>query len=95
MEENENPFIRVFPEFTADRIYESDNQTFVSALLFYFGSESATSAADFLARADELDTVQDLVAKLRKYHGDSVALFAMGYFGGGGELPETSKKRFY
>jgi hypothetical protein len=92
---NDSPYIQTFPEFSPEKDYKSENQNFVSALLFYFGSEPATTAADFLSRADDLDTVQDLVGKLRKYHGNDVAMFAMGFFGGGGELPETSKKNYY
>jgi hypothetical protein len=57
-----------------------------------FGPNEGFTAADFFSRADELDLVSDLVRILRYEHGDSVALFAAGWFGGSGDLPKLREK---
>jgi K+-transporting ATPase A subunit len=52
-----------------------------------YGKEAALAAANFLSRADGLETIPDLVRYLRKNAGETVANFTVGYFGAGMTLP--------
>lgn len=70
-----------------------DVMEFVECVRSEFGATEAYTVIDFFIRADELDLVSDLVRVLREEHGDSVALFAAGWFGGSGDLPQVREKK--
>ena len=67
--------------------------SYIHAILSRFGRDASMTAADFLARADELDTVFDLARVLSSKHGDSVGNFTIGYFGGGPDIPDVSERK--
>jgi hypothetical protein len=71
------------------------DRDFHGTILYYFGSGPALWVVKWMTKADELDTVMDLVRALRKqYPDDVIANFVLGYFGGGGELDFKTKKLF-
>lgn len=64
-----------------------EGTAFVIALNKLYGKDAALVAANFLSRADGLETIPDMVRHLRKNSGESVANFTVGYFGAGMTLP--------
>lgn len=73
--------------------YGTECFEYVRKVMELFGTDASVTAADFLNRANELDTVPDLVRFLRREHGDSLANFTAGYFGGSGEIPDVMLKK--
>jgi hypothetical protein len=93
-DEREYPYIAGAVERSLPVDDYAENRDFAGTIVYHFGSGPALFVVQWLGKADELDTVKDLVRELRKRYGDTIANFALGYFGGGGELDIESKKIF-